>query len=110
MPHLRIRGMNQETIREQSHAILDQMESIVQAPRDWFTIEVIHSTFLFDGQEKSPGPIMELLWFDRGQDVKDRLATAITEILKPHVPEGKDITLIFVPLAKNNYFENGEHY
>ncbi|MCB9643803.1 MAG: DUF1904 family protein [Myxococcales bacterium] len=110
MPHLRVRGVDQELIRQLSHAILDQMVEIVQAPRDWFTIEAIHSTYFFDGQEKSPGALMELLWFDRGQDVKDRLATAITEIFKPHIPEGQDITLIFRDLRKNDYFENGEHY
>lgn len=110
MPHLRFRGIDQEPIRTISHALLDQMEAIIKAPRDWFSLEVIHSTFLFDGAEKSPGPIVELLWFDRGMAVQDQVATAITDLLKPHTPAGQDITIIFVPLAKNNYYENGQHY
>ncbi len=107
MPHLRIRGIDATPIRALSHALLDQMETIIQAPRDWFSIEVISSLYLFDGIEKSPGPIVEFLWFDRGRAVQDRVALAITDLLRPHVPQGQDITVIFVPLQKHHYYENG---
>lgn len=51
MPHLRFRGMKLEELKEISAKLLDDLERIVESPRDYFTLELEASTFVFDGQE-----------------------------------------------------------
>ena len=107
MPHLRFRGADLASIQVVASAILDQMEAVVKAPRDWFTLEVVGSTYVFDGNEGARGVMVEYFWFDRGVSVRDQVAEAITTSLRTVYPEG-DITVIFHALAPDHYYENGK--
>lgn len=83
----------------------------MQCPPDDFTIEHIASDFV--GATK-PYPFVEVLWFCRGQEVQDKSAMIITDIVQAELEElgqsNKDVAVIFQPLTPSQYYDNGKHY
>ncbi|SHF39310.1 protein of unknown function [Desulforamulus putei DSM 12395] len=51
---------------------------------------------------------MEVAWFDRGQEIQDRVAKTITSFIQSVGHEGVDVMFTF--FVKNRYCENGEHF
>lgn len=109
MPHLRFRGMEKEKLIEISTQLLDNLEAIIGCPRDYFTLEHIESTYVFDGkQNEGKWPYVEVLWFDRGPEVMKETAEMITNMLKKD--SEIDVTVHFTNLQEKHYFENGNHF
>lgn len=108
MPQIKIRGLETELIRKLSKQLIDELELLTQSPRDDFTLEIIHSTFVMD-EEVVPGyPFVEIAWFDRGQEIQDQVAQTISRLLNEAGCLSVDI--MFTVLEKHRYYENGEHY
>jgi hypothetical protein len=100
MPHLRVRGMKEEELVSVSTERLEELVRIIEVPKDHFTIEHVHSTFIYDGQiDGNRYPFVELLWFDRSHLMKD-VATAITSIIKRFNYE--DVAVYFTSLKKEH--------
>lgn len=54
---------------------------------------------------------MEVLWFDRGQDVQDQVAELITKAVRAELEEPEqDVAVIFSALTPSAYYDNGSHY
>lgn len=109
MPHLRFRGIEKDDLLKISVDLLNELEQIIGCPRDYFTLEYINSTYIFDGVEDSgKWPYVEVLWFDRGAKVMEKTALAITKLIKefPY----NDVTVNFTNLTESHYFENGKHF
>ena len=109
MPHLRFRGIEKKEIKEMSKELAEGLSEIIGCPTDWFTLEYINTEFIFDGEESKGYPFVEVLWFDRGQEAKDRAAHLITEAVRKNYPE-EDICVIFTNLNEKDYYENGKHF
>ncbi|TKH60629.1 DUF1904 family protein, partial [Bacillus cereus] len=45
---------------------------------DNFTLELPSSTFVFNGEEVEAFPLIEVKWLERGQEILNRFAKAIT--------------------------------
>ncbi len=105
MPQIKIRGIETEIIRKLSTQLIDELAILTQSPRDYFTLEVIHSTFVMDGEVVPGYPFVEIAWFDRGQETQNQVAQAISRLLK----EGgcPNVDIMFTILEKSNYYENG---
>ena len=71
MPMLRVKGIPQEEVMKESKVLIDELVEIIECPRDYFTIELINNTFIMDGEVVAPPTIIEVAWFDRGQEVQD---------------------------------------
>lgn len=108
MPQVKMRGVETEIVRKLSNKLIDELAVLTQSPRDYFTLEVIHSTYVMDGAIAPGYPFVEIAWFDRGQEVQDQVAQAINRILKGAGYPSVDI--MFTTLEKSRYYENGEHY
>lgn len=109
MPHLRFRGVKKEEVKEISKNLVDILAEKVECPRDYFTLEYLETTFFFDNQEGANGyPFVEILWFDRGYEVRKEVAKITTDMLKQY--NYNCVTVIFTDLGKDRYFENGEHF
>jgi phenylpyruvate tautomerase PptA (4-oxalocrotonate tautomerase family) len=109
MPHIRIRGINPEQALKFSETFKAEAATIVNTSADNFTIELIETKFFHEGTIDPGYPFIEVLWFERPQEVKDRFATHITERMR-RVTNAKDVAVLFVPLQKEDYFENGNHF
>ncbi|MHB8075358.1 DUF1904 domain-containing protein [Desulfosporosinus fructosivorans] len=106
MPQIKMRGIEIEIIRKLSKQLIDELAVLTQSPRDYFTLEVIHSTFIMDGDVASGYPFVEIAWFDRGQDIQDQVAHTISRLLN----EGgcSSVDIMFTILEKPRYYEFGD--
>lgn len=71
-------------------------------------MSVDKSVYIKDGEIVKGDPVVEVSWFDRGQEVQDKAAKIITKFI--HLLEYPNVDVIFFPLDENKYYENGEHF
>lgn len=108
MPQLSFTGVKVEEIKTIGSALTDVLARIAEAPRDYFSYEVLEHPFIFDGEIVPYTPVVEVKWFDRGQVVKDQMAVVIDQAVRSL---GYDhIEIIFEALRQESYYENGVHY
>jgi hypothetical protein len=77
MPHLLIRGISPEQIREISKALVAELANLCQCPLDHILLECLHTTALFEGEVIASYPFIEVNGFDRGPNVQDQSALCI---------------------------------
>jgi len=106
MPHIIIKGMSIVAVQQMSKQMIDELEVIIQCPREFFTLEVADSTFIVDGERTHKDPFVQINWFDRGPEVQDKTAIAITE----HICRAGygNVEIFFIVLERNKYYENGK--
>lgn len=104
MPHLRFRGFEEIVLRENALGLLPALAEKIGCPEDWFTMEIVATSYL----TQPPLPMIEVLWFTRGQEVQDQVATLLDEAAKGWGSASP--TLLFHPLEKENYYEEGRHF
>ena len=112
MPHLRFSGMLAAQVQTISKALVDDLATLVECPRDHFTLELLPSQFIFDGEMGGNAyPLIDVQWFDRGQTVQDKAAGIITHTVKSVLDDQQlDICVRFTTLKSDCYYENGEHF
>ena len=108
MPALKFKAIDSKAVCNISKPLVDELQGTIQCPRDYFTIEIVQSTYIFDGELVEGPPIVEVYWFDRGQEVQDRVAKIITKYVNSI--GYKNLDVIFNKLEESNYYENGEHF
>lgn len=108
MPALKFKGIEVEKLCFVSKKLVDELEELLQCPRSYFTLEVAQSIFVKDGELVKGSPVVEVAWFDRGQETQDEAAKIITKYV--NVMEYKEVDVIFLNLEKSRYYENGEHF
>lgn len=108
MPHIIIKGMKLDEVKTVSKAMIDELEVIVGCPRDYFTLEAVDTNFIIDGEKVSKYPFIQVNWFDRGQEVQDKTAAAITKHIAAIGYE--NVEMFFIMLERKNYYENGIHF
>ncbi|MBC2726550.1 DUF1904 domain-containing protein [Desulfosporosinus sp.] len=108
MPQIKIRGVETDTIRKLSNQLIDELAQLTLSPKDDFTLEVMNSTYILNGEVVPGYPFIEVAWFDRGQELQDLAAQIITRLINEAGYPSVDI--MFTILEKQRYYENGEHY
>jgi phenylpyruvate tautomerase PptA (4-oxalocrotonate tautomerase family) len=109
MPHIRIRALNEAVVQKLSLELPQELAPLMQTSLDNFTVEKVATDFYQNGQRTEGDPMIEVLWFDRGQEIKNQCAVRITEIAKKHDP-AEYIAVVFTAIPPTNYFENGKHF
>lgn len=109
MPHIRIRAIPEVTVEKLSAELPRELALLMQTSIDNFTVEKVATHFYKDGAKTEGDPMIEILWFDRGQEVKNQCAKKTTEIVRKHL-NAEYIAVVFTALPKESYFENGEHF
>jgi len=106
MPHLVIRGVTVEEMKRISLPLARELADICGCGTDNFTFEVPQSTFVFNGEEIPSFPLIEVKWFERGQETRDRFAQSITKHI---MSTGADeVEVVFIPFLEPAYYINGE--
>ena len=110
MPHLRIRSLSQSQIESLSLHLCKELAEVMETSEDNFTIESQEALQYMTGKQLvATDPFIEVLWFDRGQKIQDSAAKTITDLVRK-ISGFSNITVVFTPLAKTNYYENGKHF
>lgn len=109
MPHIRVRGMSPAQVQTLSQDLVEGLAAIVNTSPDNFTIEHVPTQFYAHGHPEAGYPIMEVWWFERPADIKQKTAEHLTASVRRIMPQS-DVVVIFHPLGKADYFENGRHF
>lgn len=108
MPQIIIKGMEIDKVKAISKPLVDELQAIIGCPRDYFTIEAVSSAFIMDGNQIEISPLVQVNWFDRGQEVQDKAAAAICRQI---ISSGySHVETFFTVLEKSRYYENEAHY
>ena len=106
MPHLVVRGVAIEDMKRISVPLVNELAGICECGIDNFTFEVPNSTFIFNGEEIPSFPLIEVKWFERGQETRDKFAQAVTkQITSTGVDE---VEVVFISYAEPAYYINGK--
>lgn len=109
MPHIRFRAVKNEYIQELSTLLCKELAHEMGTSEDNFTFESVATQFYSLGKAVESYPFVEVFLFERPQAVQDQCAKIITHHLK-RLGSYEDVIVVFVKLAKNAYYENGEHF
>jgi hypothetical protein len=110
MPHIRVRGMSFETLESISESLIESLADITDTPNSHFTLEYQAVSYLVAGGSSPAYPFFEIVWFNRGGDVKAKIAAYIDDLVRPLIVTGQDITVMFHDTKGADYFENAEHF
>lgn len=58
MPLIRMRALEADEICTISTKMIDELQELIKCPRDYFAIEVMHSTFIKDGEFVKGSPVV----------------------------------------------------
>lgn len=108
MPIIKLKAIELKKALEISKELIDELQELVKCPRDYFNLSVDTATYIRDGKIVEGPTMVEVSWFDRGQEVQYKAAKIITKYINLVGYENVDV--IFFPLNKSNYYENGEHF
>lgn len=99
--------MKVKEVQKISTQMLNELEEIIGCPRDYFRIELVDSTLIRDGDIVAGCPLVQVNWFDRGQEVQDKVALSITNTIQNAGYE--QVEIFFIVLERDKYYENGIH-
>ena len=104
MPHVRFRGFDDALLEKHAPALVAPLAQAIDCPEDWITLESVATRYL----TQPPLAMVEVLWFSRGQEVQDAVATLLDREVKAWA--GISPTVVFQALEKENYYEDGQHF
>jgi len=108
MPQIVIRGILAEQVSIIEKSMVEELSLITGTKKDDFTIEVFQTERIKDGSITTDYPFIEIKWFDRGQEVQNKVALAITGKLEEIGITEADV--YFIHLKPENYYYKGKHY
>jgi Domain of unknown function (DUF1904) len=108
MPILKVNGVEAKKLCNVSKELIDELEILLQCPREYFSLEVLQSLCIKDGEFVEVSPRIEVAWFDRGQEIQDMAAKIITKHI--NAIEYPNVDIVFTCLERSRYYENGEHF
>lgn len=108
MPHIIIKGVKEEEVKEISQKLIKPFSEIVKCSIDHITLEHLHTTFYSEGNATGGYPFVNIYWFKREAQTCQAVADLFNAFFKN---KGyADNCVQFVDLEKQYYFENGEHF
>ena len=82
MPRIVARGFKKEDLKKVSAELFDTIAEIIERPREAFTLALIESVAILDGEEISRANL-EIGWVHRPVEVCEKVANAVNELFKP---------------------------
>ncbi|NWQ44083.1 DUF1904 family protein [Bacillus sp. EB106-08-02-XG196] len=108
MPHIIIRGVSVDQVKTISSSLVLGLADLCVCETDNFTLEIVQSTYVFDGDEVQGYPLIEVKWFERGQEIQDQFASIITKHIQSlGIPE---VEVAFSTFLKSAYYLNGKSF
>lgn len=98
MPRIVARGIKKEDLKQVSKDLFDTISEIIDRPREAFTLDLIESIAILDGEEINRASI-EIGWVHRPVEVCEKVANAVSELIKPFGYETVMISFKSIDLA-----------
>lgn len=81
MPKLSFKAVEIEDVRSISGPLMDDLQALLDVPRQNLFIEVSRSVFVRDGEVETAVPVVEVEWLPRDKGLQDQAADIITKHL-----------------------------
>ncbi|WP_088072836.1 DUF1904 family protein [Gottfriedia luciferensis] len=108
MPQLLIKGISTNNICQISKQLIEELAELCECGTDNFTIDCIHSTSIFNGEIVESFPFIEVRWFERGIETRDRFAATIDKYVSTlNIPEYE---VAFITYDEESYYLNGKRF
>lgn len=105
MPQLTIRGVAADRVIAISEALVRQLADVCGCGTDHFTLDCLHTVSAMDGKQVDTYPFVEVAWFERGSQTRDRVAETIT---KHFAAAGvQEMEIAFKVYSRDGYYING---
>lgn len=108
MPQLTFKNIKRQSVIDMSKTLIDDLQAIIDVPREYFTIDHVDSMYIMDGKQAEEYPLVYVNLFDRGSEAESKVAKTITKHV--HSAGYKNVDVIFTILERCRYYENGEHF
>jgi hypothetical protein len=108
MPQLIFKGVTVDQVKKISTALVQELALLCNCDIDNFTLEIVHSTFVFNEEEVPGFPFIEVKWFDRGQEVQDQFANIMTKHI--HSLDIQEVEIAFTVFLESAYYLNGKNF
>ncbi|MBW7474688.1 DUF1904 domain-containing protein [Paenibacillus oenotherae] len=106
MPQLLVRGIEPHRMALISGALVEELAGICECGNDNFTIDCLATTSVFGGEKVPTYPFIEIGWFERGDQIRDRFAAALTKhVLSLGLSE---VEVAFKVYQESAYYINGK--
>lgn len=109
MPHIRIKSVPDKHIKTLSKALPKELATAMETTVDNFSFERVDNQYYSNGKKVKSYPYIEVHWFERSQGCKIKSANIITEQVRK-LTKSEDIAVVFIPIEKSDYFENGKSF
>jgi hypothetical protein len=105
LPQLTIRGIAPERVMAISEALVQELADVCGCGTDNFTFDCLETVSVMNGKRVDTYPFIEVAWFDRGAQTRDRFAETITKhLLSAGVLEAE---IAFKVYSEDGYYING---
>ena len=104
MPHVTVRGVQEQELKDIAQELKMAVVTAAQTKEEW--VKVFYSPIKrVDAAEEVA---VDVYWMPRPQDVCDKVAAALTELLKA---KGKDfVQVTFTEFPGEHFYEDNVHY
>ncbi len=109
MPHLRIRGVDQQQAEKLSFSLPQILAKHLSVEPSAVALEWLASQSLLNGQLLQK-PLLEVHWFARPAALQDQIAQALTNELQEVLGNQADYSVVFYAMEKSAYYRNGQHF
>ncbi|OMF38711.1 hypothetical protein BK133_00430 [Paenibacillus sp. FSL H8-0548] len=107
MPHLLFRGVPAEKLQTVTNPLAMELAALCECGTDNFTMSCLHTTSVFGSEsEEAAFAFIEVGWFERGQQVRNRFAQAVTKYVAQLGLS--EIEIVFHAYREDSYYINGE--
>ena len=101
--------MLSEQVQRLSQTLPAGLAPLAETTVDNFTVELVQTQFFVNGHSSAGYPFCEVFWFERSDEHRKRCAEWLTKEIKD-ITNASDVAVVFFPITKSNYFENGAHF
>ncbi|WAW15545.1 DUF1904 family protein [Peptostreptococcus equinus] len=103
MPQIIFKGVKRDEVKKISKNLPKELGKISDTPVDYFTIERPDTEYFFGGEIFDMYPLIEVIQFDRGQEVESQMASKIQENVKEF--GYSECEVYFTHIEKEDYYE-----
>ncbi|KQN99103.1 DUF1904 family protein [Paenibacillus sp. Leaf72] len=109
MPHLLFRGVPAPSLRSIAPELVQELAVLCDCGVDNFTIECLATTSIYGGlADDCSFPFIEIGWFERGQEVRDRFAAIVHRYMERL--ELAEAEIAFRTYSENAYYIEGKPF
>jgi hypothetical protein len=109
MPHIRFKSVSDKHMKTLSKSLPKPLAQAMETTEDNFSFELMEHQYYAQGKKVKSYPFVEISWFERSQDCKTKSAKIITDQIRK-LTKADDIAVVFIPIEKSDYFENGKSF